>query len=144
MNRAETIELLGACSANLHMTLHTIEEMIPSVTNEGLKERLYRSVDAYKVYDHEILDRLQRLGGRRKEPNPIVHGLSLLRANVQLAFNTSGTTVANVLTDRCNAGVKSITRSKNKYPAADHQAKVLADRIIYSERRLVDDLHNYL
>ena len=79
-----------------------------------------------------------------KEPNPIAKGMSWMNTNVQLAINDSDKTIADLITDGCNMGVKSLSRYLNQYKAASEKAKDIAKKLISLEERLVVDLRAYL
>ena len=71
-------------------------------------------------------------------------GMSWLKTNVMLAAKESDNTVADLITDGCNMGVKSLIRYKNKYKAADTQSKELAQELIDLEEKLRKDMAKYL
>ena len=66
----------------------------------------------------------------------MVKGMSWLRTNVQLAFKDGDATVADLLTDGCGMGIKSLSKYLNQYPAAEEEARHLARRIIGAEEEL--------
>lgn len=70
--------------------------------------------------------------------------MSWLRTNVKLSMDDSDAAAADLLTDGCNMGVKTLTQFKNQYSAADSAAQKLADDIIHSEQQLADGLKSYL
>ena len=70
--------------------------------------------------------------------------MSWLKTNVKLKMNESDSTVADLMTDGCNMGVKSLSRYLNKYQAADEKSKDLAKRIICEEDELCADVRPYL
>ena len=67
-----------------------------------------------------------------------------MKTNVQLALEDSDKTVANLITDGCNMGVKSLNRYLNQYKAAEEQAKRIADRLITLEDSLAQEMQPYL
>ena len=48
-----------------------------------------------------------------KEPNVMAQGMSWIKTNMRLAMNTSDETIAELMTDGCNMGVKSLSRYLN-------------------------------
>ena len=71
-------------------------------------------------------------------------GMSWVKTNVQLAMNDSDKTIADLITDGCNMGVKSLSRYLNQYKTASETAKDIAKSLINLEERLVVDLRAYL
>lgn len=79
-----------------------------------------------------------------KEPNVMAQGMSWIKTNIKLAMNTSDETLAELMTDGCNMGVKSLSRYLNQYKAADDRAKAITKKLINLETDLCSDLRVYL
>ena len=99
--------------------------------------------------DHEVLDAelqqlLDRYKDEGKEPNPIAIGMSKMKTNVKLVMNESDPTIADLMTDGCNMGVKSLSKYLNQYQAADESSKNITKKLIRLEERLAVDLRPYL
>ena len=78
-----------------------------------------------------------------KEPNVMAQGMSWIKTNMKLAMNTSDETIAELMTDGCNMGVKSLSRYLNQYKAADDRAKAITKKLINLETDLCSDLRVY-
>ena len=74
----------------------------------------------------------------------MAQGMSLIKTNMRLAMNTSDETIAELMTDGCNMGVKSLSRYLNQYKAADDRAKAITKKLINLETDLCSDLRVYL
>ena len=59
-------------------------------------------------------------------------------------MDESDETVADLMTDGCNMGVKSLNRYLNEYEAADEFSKDIAKRLINLEERLAVDIRSFL
>lgn len=59
-------------------------------------------------------------------------------------MNDSDKTIADLITDGCNMGVKSLNRDLSQYKAASEKAKDIAKRLINLEEQLVVNLRAYL
>ena len=59
-------------------------------------------------------------------------------------MNDSDATIADLMTDGCNMGVKSLNQYLNQYEAADEQSKDIAKRLIALEERLAVDIRKFL
>ena len=79
-----------------------------------------------------------------KEPNVMAQGMSWIKTNMRLAMNTSDETIAELMTDGCNMGVKSLSRYLNQYKAADDRAKAITKKLINLETDSCSDLRVYL
>jgi len=56
----------------------------------------------------------------------------------------SESTAADLITDGCIMGVKSLSRYLNQYKAADQNSKHLAKRLIKIQQKLARELRGYL
>jgi hypothetical protein len=67
-----------------------------------------------------------------------------LRTNVMISLDDSDETVADLMTDGCNMGVKSLSKYLNEYKAASEESKDVAKRLIALEEKLAVDMRGYL
>ena len=70
--------------------------------------------------------------------------MSWMKTNVKLAVNESDNVVADLITDGCNMGVKSLFKYLNQYKAADEKSKKLAKKLISIEEDLSSNLRKFL
>ena len=70
--------------------------------------------------------------------------MSWLKTNIMLGVNNSDETIADLITDGCNMGVKSLNSYLNEYKAADEFSKDITKRLINLEERLIVDIRDYL
>lgn len=144
MIEQDTVRLLRECDAGVKMGVSALEEVLPHVTDPALEEKLKNSKT-----DHEKLDgQLQRLLGQcrdeGKDPDPVAKGMSWLKTNAMLAMKDSDQTVADLITDGCNMGIKSLHKYLNQYKAASDAAKGITKDLIDLEQRLTLDVRMYL
>lgn len=140
----DTIKLLRECDAGVKMGISSIED-----TEKYVKDGEFRKILQENKIDHEKLDvmieeELSRFHDDGKEPEIMAKGMSWLKTNVKLAVDNSDATVADLITDGCNMGVKSLSKYLNKYKAADEKSKDIAKNLITLEERLSVDVRKYL
>ena len=70
--------------------------------------------------------------------------MSWIKTGVKLAAEDSDRTVADLMTDGCNMGVKSLNGYLNEFKAADEESKDIAKKLIALEERLAEDVSDYL
>ena len=87
---------------------------------------------------------LEKYHDTGKNPNPMAQSMSWIKTNVKLAMEDTDATVADLITDGCNMGVKSLSRYLNQYKAADEQSKNIAKRLIQLEEGLSVNMRSYL
>ena len=144
MAEADTVKLLRECDAGIKMGVSSIDDVLPYVGEASLKERLESCKREHEELKSELQEYLDECHDEGKDPNPMAKGMSWMKTNVKLAFNESDKTIADLMTDGCNMGVKSLNRYLNQYRAADKSAKNMARRLSHVEEQLAVDLRGYL
>lgn len=144
MIEQDTVKLLRECDAGVKMGVKSIDDVLGYVKSEELKGRLNACKDEHNTLDREIQEALRRFHDEGKNPNPIATGMSWMKTNMKLAMHESDKTIADLMTDGCNMGVKSLNRYLNQYKAADEQTKDITKRLINLEEKLAVDMRGYL
>ncbi len=140
----DTIELLRECNAGVKMGISAIDEVLDSVDDENFKKLLTDSKKEHEKLGEETRTLLNDYHDSGKSPNPMAKGMSWMKTNVMLAVEPGDDTVADLITDGCNMGVKSLHKYLNKYKAAEEKAKDITKRLINIEERLAIDIRIYL
>ena len=91
----DTAKLLKECDAGTKMAISSINEI------------LTHSRNAHEQLESEIHSLLNYHEEDQKEPDPIAKGMSFIKTNFKMGMNESDTTVAELITDGCNMGIKS-------------------------------------
>ena len=144
MEENDTIRLLRECDAGIKLGTSAINEVTEQAQNQQLADILRRSKGAHEQLDRELRTLLDKYHDDGKQPPMMAKGMSWLKTNTKLAMDASDETVADLITDGCNMGVKSLHRYLNQYKDADSSAKDICRRIIELEEELVSDMHEYL
>jgi len=140
----DTSELLKECNAGIKMGVSAIEEVIDRVKSEKMRDILSSSKAEHQRLGNETREILNEYDLEGKEPNPMAKGMSWLKTNVMMSMDESDATVADLITDGCNMGVKSLNKYLNQYKAADEKAKDITKKLINMEEKLAVDLREYL
>lgn len=144
MIEQDTVKLLRECDAGVKMGVASIDEVLDNVHHADFRQRLSACKDEHNKLSGEIGERLRQFHDDGKEPNPMAKGMSWVKTNVKLAVEESDRTVADLITDGCNMGVKALNRYLNQYKAADENAKDITKRLIRSEQQLAADICQFL
>ena len=144
MENKDTIHLLKECDAGSKMAVTSLDEVMESVQDEKLKELLKKSKDHHEKLGNEIHSMLIQYRSEEKDPNPMAKSMSWLKTNMKMSMDKSDATVADLLTDGCNMGIKSLYKYMNQYPNAESKVKNLCNNLIDIERELRKDLRGYL
>lgn len=144
MIEADTIKLLRECDAGIKMGVSSIEEVLDYVHDEKFKEYLSDCKSKHDKLKEEIEALLEKYNDDGKEPNPMAKSMSWIKTNMKLVMNESDETIADLITDGCNMGIKSLNKYLNQYKAADEKTKDIAKRLINLEEKLAIDIRCYL
>ena len=144
MIEQDTIKLLRECDAGVKMGISSIEDVMEHVKKENFRKKLKKCRDEHEDLQDKILQELEKYQDDGKNPNPIVKGMSWMKTNMKLTMEESDATIADLMTDGCNMGVKSLNRYLNQYKAADEVSKDITKRLINLEEKLAIDIRQYL
>ena len=134
----------GGRNDGIKMGTASIGEVLEKTTNEKLKKLLETCKEGHEKLKEEIQNKLEQCHDTGKDPNPMAQGMSWMKTNVKLAMDESDATIADLITDGCNMGVKSLSRYLNQYQAADEETKDIAKKLIKQEEELSIHMRSFL
>lgn len=144
MVEQDTIKLLRETDAGIKMGVSSINDVLEYTNDEKLKKLLSECKEKHEELNDEIKEILDEFGDEGKEPNPIAKGMSWMKTNMKLSMEESDRTVADLITDGCNMGVKSLNKYLNQYEAADEKSKDITKHLINLEEKLAIDIRSFL
>lgn len=122
----DTLELLRECDSGIKMAVGSIDEVSGHIKDEDLKNLLEKSKEEHSQLGGTIKEQLASLGDDGKDPGIMAKSMSWIKTNVKLGMNDSDRTVAGLMTDGCDMGIKSLTRYLNEYKGADGASRSTA------------------
>lgn len=144
MIQEDTINLLHECNSGVKMGISSIDEVLDKVQNKEFYNLLQECKETHEQLGQETHDILNDYDDTGKAPNPIAKGMSWIKTNAMLTISPNDKTIADLITQGCNMGVKSLNRYLNQYKAAEEKAKDITKRLINSEEKLTTDIRKYL
>ena len=144
MIEQDTVKLLRECDAGVKMGVKSIDDVLGYVSSSEMKKYLDKCKDEHEKLSREIQCLLDKYHDDGKDPNPIATGMSWMKTNVKLVMDESDSTIADLMTDGCDMGVKSLSRYLNQYAAADEVSKDITKRLIKLEEELGKDMREFL
>ena len=144
MIEQDTIKLLRECDAGIKMGVASIDDVLDQVRSGELKQYLTECKKKHEKLKDEIQTLLEKYHDDGKEPNPIAKGMSWIKTNMKMGMDNSDQTIADLMTDGCNMGLKSLNQYLNQYEAADEVSKDIAKRLINLEEQLAVDIRKFL
>lgn len=144
MIEQDTVKLLRECDAGIKMGTSSIEDVLKYVSSKDLEKTLTVCKNEHDKLADEVLELLEKYGDDGKRPNPIAKGMSKMKTTMKLGINESDSIIADLMTDGCNMGVKSLNKYLNQYKAADEVSKDITKRLINLEEKLAIDIRGFL
>ena len=143
MNKKDTMHLLLECDSGSKMAVTSIDEILERVTDKKLKELLSKSQKEHTAIGNEIHDLLNKMNKDGKDPSYIAKSMAWMKSNMKMTMDNSDSTVADLITDGCNMGIKSLHKYLNEYKNADKEAKELCNKLVAIEEKLSRKLRPY-
>ena len=144
MVEQDTIKLLRECDAGIKMGVSSIDDVLDYVHSSQFRQCLSECKEKHEILKDELQTLLDDYQDDGKEPNPMAKGMSWIKTNMKLAMDASDQTIASLMVDGCNMGVKSLNKYLNEYKAASEKAKDIAKHLINLEEKLAVDIRRYL
>ena len=144
MIESDTIKLLRECDAGIKMGVKSIDDVLPYVKSSKMKEALEECKRRHEHLGREVEAALDRFHDEGKAPNLMAEVMSWMKTSMKMTMDNSDETIADLMTDGCNMGVKSLNRYINEYAAADEDSKDIARRLVTLEDNLAKEIKHYL
>lgn len=140
----DTIKLLRECNAGIKMGVSTLDDVMEHVQEESLRNLLAKSKATHTRLGNTTHEYLREYHDEGKEPAMMAKVMSKMKTGMKLDREGPDSTIAELVTDGCNMGIKSLYRYMNQYPVAEEKVKKLAREVADAEETLVKDLREYL
>lgn len=144
MIEPDTVRLLRECDAGIKMGVSSIDDVLEYVNDKTFRKYLIDCKNEHDKLKEEIQSLLDKYQDEGKNPNPMAKSMSWIKTNVKLVMDESDETIADLITDGCNMGVKSLNKYLNQYKAADEKTKDITKRLIKLEEKLAVDIRQFL
>lgn len=144
MIEQDTVKLYRECDAGIKMGVSAIDDVLEYADSKRLVQYLTNSKNEHIKLKDEIQSFLDKYHDDGKNPPAMAKSMSWLKTNVKLTLNESDKTIADLMIDGCDMGVKSLSKYLNQYAAADENSKNIAKRLIHIEEQLSTDMRQFL
>lgn len=144
MIEQDTIKLLRECDAGIQMGVDSIDDVLNRVNSERMRACLAECKKEHQQLDAEVQALLEKYRDDGKDPSPVAKGMSWMKTTMKMAMDDSDATIADLMVDGCDMGVKSLSRYLNQYEAADEVSKDICKRLIKLEEKLGQQMREYL
>jgi hypothetical protein len=140
----DTIKLLRECNAGIKMGEDAIKQVLPHTSSERLKAALENGKNAHAILGDETHALLLSNNAATADAHPIARYMSALKICGTMMMKECDSKIADLMTDGCDMGIKSLNKYLNKYKNASNQSRDLAKRIIASEEELKHSISAFL
>ena len=123
MGNDDTIKLLKECDAGSKMAVSSIDDVLDNIKSTELLELLKETKKHHEKLGNDLHAMLNEHQAEEKEPSMIAKGMSKMKTNMKMGMDSSDATIADLITDGSNMGVKSLYRYLNQYKMADDTTK---------------------
>lgn len=144
MANEDTINLLKECSSGVKMGIDGINSVIEKVDDKKLLFILEKYLKDHEKLEEKIEKELKKFNDDEKEPNPLAKAMSWAKVNMKLIKGEHDKTIADLMTEGCNMGIKSICRYMNEYDLAMESIKGLCYDLVEIEENFSKDLRSFL
>ena len=140
----DTIKLLQECNAGIKMGVTSLNDVLDHVSDAHMRDILQESKKVHEKLGNETHKYLNEYHDQGKEPAVTAKMMSWMKTNAKLGGEESDRTVADLITDGCNMGVKSLYRYLHQYPTASASVQKLAEKVIAEEEHMIKEMREYL
>ena len=140
----DTVKLLRECDAGIKMGVGSINDVVNDVEDSDFRKLLSDCKIEHEKLGMEVGELLDLHSDEGKNPNPIAKSMSWIKTEAKMMADHSDATIADLMTDGCNMGVKSLSRYFNQYKSADKKSRDICERLVNLELQLTDDIRQYL
>ena len=140
----DTIELLRECDAGVKMGIASLDRVLDKIQDKKMQDIIGDSKNAHAVLENELRGMIDKAGAQPGEPNPIAKGMSWMKTNFKTCMEEGDKTIADLITDGCDMGVKSLRKYLNQYERADKESKDMCRQIIDTEEDLRNRMKEFL
>ncbi len=112
--------------------------------DRGLKTVLGRFAEEHRSIKRQLEEELRSRGVNELPRPTITKSISKIRTGISLSMNPESDNIARLVLDGCTTGMKSLSKSKNRHPAAEPESVRLTNELIKSERDMFSEMLRYL
>ena len=140
-----TVKLLKECNAGCKSATNSMEQVLPFVKDDHpLHDILMRYNDEHIAIGDECHALLNKVHEDEKDPHPAAKVFSWISTEMKLMMDDQPEHVAELLSDGCHMGIKTVCKYKGDFPTASEAAKSLADGLVAVEDEMARSLRPYL
>lgn len=142
--QTDTVKLLRECDSGAKTAVNSITEMLDKIKSPELLAVLTKSLKTHQGLQTEIGEYINEIGAETKDPPLMAKAMSWVKTNIKMLEHNEDSTIAGLVLDGCNMGIKQLCGYVNEYKEADERSQRLAKKLIKEEEQLIEELKKYL
>ena len=143
MNK-DTVNLLKECNSGCKSATNSMEQVLPFTKDDKLKSIIKKSNAEHVKFGDELHVLLNNCNENEEDPSGVAKIMSWISTEVKLMINDDTKKIAELMTDGCNMGIKSLSQYINKYKDASAESQALAKKLVVIEERFMNELLAFL
>lgn len=143
MNK-DTKSLLCACGAGAQMALGAMDGVVGRVKDPKLRHLLTQSIARHESLGAKAEGLLEQEGAPPAQPGAMAKSMSWIKTNWVMMKHPGDAGAAELVTQGCDMGVRTLARTRNQSLGATNEAKELAGQLMQHERELSAQLSEFL
>ena len=140
----DTASLLREVCQGCKYAIESIEIARKYATDERVASVLRASGESHKKIQRAASQGLKKEGVKEISHPAIGALMTKAQMNITLMLSSKPKSIAGVIIDGCNMGIKTVSKYKNRYPKASEECRGLADGLILAERELSSGMLKFL
>lgn len=140
----DTIKLLRECDAGAKTAVKSIDEVLDEVEDPKLKVLLTNSKEEHDSLKSKIKELLDKSDTEGKDPSPVAMVMAWTKINVKMMADKSDKTIAELMSEGCSMGIRSLCRYRNEYKNVEKEISDITNQLIHIETDLVLKLREFL
>lgn len=143
--RKNELEFLEKIQENTEMGMHTVNDIIPIVTDQSFKSILDEQLADYKKIHDECVSLIVSDGEEMKSHGKIAKIMSTANIKISTLLDKTPSHISEMMITGSTMGINQITKELNeKGNCVDEKIKELADKLLHIEQKNIDTLRTYL
>ena len=134
---------LGAIYKNSKMGADSIINLLPKVTDNGLKNEITAQLERYEEYASQARDKLFELDQSPKEENPLTKMGAKMGVMMNTMLDATSSHIAQMIIEGCSMGITELLKAVHAYDTKD-DAEKLAREVISFEESCSENMKKYL
>lgn len=138
------IEFLNYIYENAEMGVVGITDILPEIKNKDFLKTIKEQERDYRKIAEEAQNLLSTYSQGEPEVPTIAKVMTYIDAKRKTFLDKTTTNMAKMMMDGNNKGIIEIEEKLNSYPHADKKIINLAKKLLYTEKRNIENLKKYL